>query len=342
MTTASPCAPRSPLLARARGLLIAAAGVIALGAVGCAAAGDGRHGSNGGSGGTSGSGGDGGDGGGGSGGVAGGGGGGSGGVTDDCPDSAKLIYLLDQSDNSLYSFKPDQNDIKNSVLSLVGKLSCNTTYIPNAMAVDRSGSAWIEYVPDDDGADTTHDSLFQVDTLTAACQSTSYKSGSFGTHYGMGFVANAPKSTDETLFVAKGDSPYGLGTLDLSSFSITPVGTPDGGPELTGTGDAKLWGFFPDESKPYVSEIDKSSGMTTGSEFDITKAAGTEDGYAFAFWGGDFWVFLRKTNPDGTDEPGSTLYHVRSSDGSVETFSLGTHWIVGAGVSTCAPTGPIV
>src|SRR5689334_21997338 len=106
MTSSSPCAPRSPLLARARGLLIAAAGVIALGAVGCAAAGDGRHGGSGGSGasGGAGSGGNGGDGGGGSGGTT--GGGGSGGAPEDCPDSAKLIYLLDQSDNSLYSFKP--------------------------------------------------------------------------------------------------------------------------------------------------------------------------------------------------------------------------------------------
>jgi hypothetical protein len=109
----------------------------------------------------------------------------------------------------------------------------------------------------------------------------------------------------------------------------------NGGPELSGTGDAHLWGFFPDPTNPRVSEINKLT-AAEGKSYPIAQAMGTEDGYAFAFWGGDFWVFLKKTTDTWT-----VLYHVRASDGAVTTWQLNSHLIVGAGVSTCAPIIPI-
>jgi hypothetical protein len=169
----------------------------------------------------------------------------------------------------------------------------------------------------------------------ASCSATSYQPTAFGNHYGMGFVADAPMSTAETLFVAKGYSPFSLGKFNLPALTIGTIGTLNGGPELSGTGDAHLWGFFPDPTMPRVSEIDKVSG-TEGKSYPVAPAAGTEDGYAFAFWGGDFWVFLKKDTDTAT-----ILYHVRAADGSVETWSLAPRWIVGAGVSTCAPITPI-
>ncbi len=269
-----------------------------------------------------------------------GGGGGFGGNPDfgdpnmiDCSDSAKLVYLLD-ADNSLWSFYPNQTDIKKSTLTLVGKPNCPTTMSPNSMAVDRSGTAWIEYVPPDDET-SANDELYKVDVTNAHCTATSWASSSFGTHFGMGFVSNSPMSTDETLFVAKGVAPYAMGKLDFASLSIAKIATPSGGPELTGTGAAELWGFFPDQSSPRVSQLDKAT-AAEGKSYPIAEASGEEDGYAFAFWGGDFWVFLKKAG-----EEWSTLYHVRGSDGSVDTWTLERRWIIGAGVSTCAPTIPI-
>jgi hypothetical protein len=277
------------------------------------------------------------------GGVNGDGGGGGSGVDDmagtvivpptDCSDSAKLVYLLD-SDNSLWSFKPNQTDITSSTLTLLGPLKCATSLQPNAMAVDRTGVAWIEYVPTDE-ANTTEDQIFKVDVTTLTCTSTSYQTRPFGTRYGMGFVADAPMSTAETLFVAKGEAPYALGKLDTTSLTIATLATPNGGPELTGTGDAHLWAFFPDASTPRVSELDKQT-ASEGKSYPIPQAMGTEDGYAFAFWGGDFWVFLKKDTDAAT-----VLYHVRGSDGAVTTWPLAGRWIIGAGVSTCAPTIPI-
>src|SRR4051794_24548655 len=213
------------------------------------------------------------------------------GPPDGCSDSAKLVYLLD-SNNSLWSFQPNQMDITKSTLTLLGPLHCSTTLQPNAMSVDRTGVAWVEYVPSDE-TNTTEDAIFKVDVTTLGCTPTSYTTGAFGTRYGMGFVSDAPMSTAETLFVAKGEAPYSLGKLDKTSLAITTIGVPNGGPELTGTGDAHLWAFFPDATNPRVSELDKQT-AAEGKSYPIAQAMGTEDGYAFAFWGGDFWVFLKK------------------------------------------------
>jgi hypothetical protein len=55
-------------------------------------------------------------------------------------------------------------------------------------------------------------------------------------------------------------------------------------------------------------------------------------GWAFAFWGGDFYTFTSPT------DVGSVVQRFRPGDGtitSVAEFQPGV--IVGAGVSTCAP-----
>jgi hypothetical protein len=200
--------------------------------------------------------------------------------------------------------------------------------------VDRNSIAWIEYVPVDDTI-TDQDQLFKVDVTNLTCTGTSYTTTAFGTRYGMAFVANAPMNSAETLFVSTGNAPFQLGTLDTSALTITTIGTQNGGPELSGTGDARLWGFFPDPTMPRVSEINKTT-AAEGKSYPIAPAAGMEDGYAFAFWGGDFWVFLKKTT-----ETSTVLYHVRGTDGMVTTWTMTGHWIIGAGVSTCAPSVPI-
>ena len=57
-------------------------------------------------------------------------------------------------------------------------------------------------------------------------------------------------------------------------------------------------------------------------------------GYAFAQWGGDYWVFLIKNG-----EPSTTVYQVDGMTGAIKgTVPTTNRTIVGAGVSTCAPT----
>ena len=56
-------------------------------------------------------------------------------------------------------------------------------------------------------------------------------------------------------------------------------------------------------------------------------------GYAFAHWGGDYWVFLIKNS-----EASTTVYQVNGMTGAITSTTPTTgRVIVGAGVPTCAP-----
>jgi hypothetical protein len=301
----------------------------------------------GGNGGTGGGGGTGTGGGGGTGGTGGGGG------SDGCSDAAKLIYVID-SNGTFSSFKPDQTDITKSVFTDIGQLNCaaGDGYDPFSMSVDRNANAWVEYVNQGNGlGGGISNKLFKVSTANAMCSSTTFSSGQQGfNEFGMGFVSNSKGSTDETLFIGGGDAvgmgaSY-LGTLDITSFMLTKGSMITGDPELTGTGNAELWGFFPvttNNKMPRVAQLDKmtatesSSIMLSGSAFQ--KQAGA---WAFAFYGGDFWVFLAPAGLTGPAGP-TVVYRVTTGGGMQPVGSLDTktRHIVGAGVSTCAPTTPI-
>jgi hypothetical protein len=159
--------------------------------------------------------------------------------------------------------------------------------------------------------------------------------------FGMGFVSNAPGSEMETLYIAGGarnpltgmpNGPIRLGTLGTMSLTISPLGTVTGNPELTGTGDAELWGFYPDVTPPKVAKLDKS----TGAELTTHPAPslqGMPNSWAFAFWGGSFYLFLKKDMDQST-----VIYKMDRATGAVMPVVPNTgRNIVGAGVSTCAP-----
>jgi hypothetical protein len=190
--------------------------------------------------------------------------------------------------------------------------------------------------------------VFKVNTADASCQPTSIKLDAGWYRLGMGFSSDTSGGTSETLFVAGtgaalGSSSPGLAKIDLAKGSLTPIGQFDGAlngqnAELTGTGDARLFGFFT-TTPVQVAEIDKGSAMIKS-----TKALGqveTPFAWAFSFWGGDFYLY---TAPDPTADPSRTTnvtkYHPQ--DGSADTqymVNIGFR-IVGAGVSTCAPIAP--
>lgn len=247
---------------------------------------------------------------------------GSGGSTGDgCAEEAKLVYVIGQ-DNEFYSFYPPTLEVK-----LIGTIACPNAGFgtPFSMAVDRKGVAWIVF---SDGH------LYNVDVKTAACTQTAYVPGQQGfSTFGMGFVSNGVGSADETLYVADYNGK-GLAKIDTAALSLSVVGPWDklsGAAELTGTGDARLFGFF--NAVPIIiAEINKSNGniLTQAPQPSVNIGSG----WAFAFWGGDFWLF---TSPTGQ----SQIDQYRPSDGTTMTVKtgLGTN-IVGAGVSTCAPFEP--
>jgi len=256
--------------------------------------------------------------------MAGGGGGGGG---DGCSDEARLVYVVDQN-NKLSSFNPQTlafNDI--------GTLSCPAQLLatPFSMAVDRQATAWVLY---------SSGELFTVNTQTLDCQKTSWASQGGLVSFGMGFATDTAGGTAETLFIAGGGAggPAGgmtstLAKLALPGLTASPLGTIQGWPELTGTGAAELWGFFPGTS-PRIARINKQSGAG-GPVFPLANIGGQPRAWAFAFWGGEFCIFLQR----GNDEATSIYRFPRSGGTTAATLVVKTadRRIVGAGVSTCAP-----
>lgn len=260
------------------------------------------------------------------GGIASGGGtaGGAGGGDDGCPDSAKTVYVVD-ADNTFSSFDP-----ATKTFHPLGELACPAAVGagPFSMAVDRQAFAYVLY---------TSGEIFKVNTSTLACTKTTFAAanGHPFAFFGMGFSADAVGATTDTLFIAGGLS-YSSGSatlarLNTATWQPSTVGQLSGWPELTGTGNAELWGFFPSAS-PKVAKIDKTTG-TLGTTFTPSSIAGTPRSWAFAFWGGRFWVFLERQNDAST-----SVYEIRADTGAltVAVPDSGRH-IVGAGVSTCAP-----
>jgi hypothetical protein len=243
-----------------------------------------------------------------------------------CAAETQFVYTLTAA-NELYRFNPPTLDF-----TLVGVLDCPGFATPYSMAVDRNGQAWSVF---------TDGNLYKFDTKTAHCTPTSFVPGQSGfLTFGMGFSANAPGSSDETLFVsdsaAGSGSTQGLAKIDTQTLTLTPIAAYDkitARAEMTGTGDARLFGAF--EGSPYVvAEIDKSNAhiLSQAPQTAINYAPGSSN-FAFAFWGGDFWLFVG---------PGfqTDVFHYKPSDGSTTNVKTVPFEIVGAGVSTCAPIKP--
>jgi hypothetical protein len=153
----------------------------------------------------------------------------------------------------------------------------------------------------------------------------------------MAFVTDGTSSTTETLYVADTEGD-GIAKIDTTSLALTFVGTYDGfaaAGELTGTGNGRLFAFFtrkPPIDWPRIVELDRA----TGKIKDQKGLFGTEigAGWAFAHWGGDFWLF---TAPQSSSE--ITKYDYAAGSTTSVKRNLG-FVIVGAGVSTCAPVAP--
>lgn len=268
------------------------------------------------------------------------------GFIDPCSDQAKLVYAVESNTagttHNLYSFRPQNVGTATDPFTLIGPLTCSATARPFSMAIDRAANAYVLY---DDGT------LYKVSTTDAHCDpiaawnASQMVGGTTFKLFGMGFAANAPSSTDETLFIGGGPSVGGtssLGNINMQTFAITRIADFNSQwPEMSGTGDAKLWAFIPQTTATNVDakiiEVNKTSGaalqtITSTGMYAIPQ--GQAEAWAFAVWGGEFWVFLKRQSGDTS----TNVYHVKKDGSTVMGITNSGKRIVGAGVSTCAPT----
>jgi hypothetical protein len=239
-----------------------------------------------------------------------------------CVEASRWIYTVDQA-NQLSRFDPSTLTFTD-----IAVLQCPVSQGPNSMAVDQNAVAWVAY---NDG------NLCRVDTSTGSCQATSFKSTNKTDiqKFGMGFVFD-PSTGRDTLYIAGNADLVGsqstLATVSFPELLVAPIGTVSAGmPEMTGTGDGQLWGFAPSQASSVkiatLFRIDPNSGRTLESYTYPSLSGGSS--WAMKFWGGYFWLFLD-----------NSVYRVnRDTPKLVESVSVrGNHgYIVGAGVSTCAP-----
>lgn len=255
-----------------------------------------------------------------------------GGAQAECSDDTKDIFVLSE-DANLYSFHPPTLAFKQ-----IGLLKCATGgATPTSMAVDRSGTAWVLH---------SDSSIWKVNTRDLTCQPTTFtppetQDGSFQ-KFGMGFSTDSKGGSAEELFLSD-HTGAGLARLDTSTMKVQFVGPYTGDlqgktSELTGTGDGKLYGFFV-TVPAQVAEINKATGDIVSTTPLTDTSAGTA--WAFSFYGGDFYVYTYSDGGSGLprNNGGSDVTRYRPSTGEVAIVKPKIGFkIVGAGVSTCAPT----
>jgi len=243
-------------------------------------------------------------------------------VVNQCPDAGSTLIYVIGAGNELFSFYPPTLSFNS-----LGQVNCTQQSSPFSMAVDRTGHAYSVF---SDGE------LFKISTANAACQPTSYQPNQLGWQtFGMGY-STLPDGGD-ALFVVEVHftSPSeGLGIIDTNAFTLSKVGSfqPDLTPEceLTGTGDGRLFALClsNDTQVATLAQIDPATAKIIGA--DQLSLGGGQQALAFAFWGGDFWIFTA---------PGSqtTVTKYDPVTKSLTPMTTLNAQIVGAGVSTCAP-----
>jgi hypothetical protein len=242
-----------------------------------------------------------------------------------CADAGTLDVYVVTEQNRLLRF-----DATSGQFSVLATLLCPDSRHAFSMAVDRRGIAYVLYA-EGIAPGGGSGSLFRVDLATGACQTTAFtpQTGAFDT-FGMGFAANEG-DPGETLYVAGNAQPE-LGALDTTTYALAVRGAlpPEvRQAELTGTGGGDLFGFYALDAGSAIARIDPAHATVLARDPlpDVTQGYA----WAFAFWGGDFYLF---TSPDGF---ATTVTRYRPRDGSRVVVATYPELIVGAGVSTCAP-----
>ena len=257
-----------------------------------------------------------------------------------CPDAgATLVYVVSEENELLSFYPPTAQFTPIGLLDCPVRIQQSPAPTPFSMAVDRTGIAYVLY---SDGE------LFRVSTATATCRATAFQANEpgFSTTFGMGFSHDAT-GTGETLYIASGGDQVTprLATIDTRTFALDVVGAlrPSiGSAELSGTGAGDLFAFFSTRgatpcdnmargsncTDSAIGQLDKATGRVTGQSVLTGSPQGTA--WAFAFWGGDFYTF---TAPGA----GTVVNRFNPVDGSFVTVARRSDFIVGAGVSTCAP-----
>ena len=259
-----------------------------------------------------------------------------------CPghDTADYIYLLAHAeglDTVLFRFAP-----RTTAFERIGPVDCGTMggalgEQPSSFAVARDGTAWVLLQRGGEPA------LHRLDLTDGSCDPTELPLGSSAGAHFMAFASDVPDGEAETLFASSANGDW-FGRIALgaapTSTDLGELGTNRGSRVMiTGTAAAELWAISqptvdPSDDTAVLTSIDRATGAALAArEFEapLFVHSGVS---AFAFWGGDFYLFT-----SGSGRPGTVVSRFRPSDGSYEEVAAHDALApIGVAVSTCVPT----
>lgn len=233
---------------------------------------------------------------------------------DDCEGVSDLVYVIDRNEQALHLFNPVDGSF-----SFHGALDCGPfTGTPASMSVSRNGYAYVRY---------GDNSVYAVHLETMHCEETTYTQN-FGA-FGMGYATTHASTWEDELYVANSNQ---LAKLNTDTWSLAPLGNLPSQAELTGNGQGELWAILPLETPATLARLDKVDAQILQN---IPLPAFPDpygiDTFAFATWGGDFWLFVRSYGFGNS----TNVYRVQESgDFTLIVEDSGLN-LVGAGVSTC-------
>lgn len=240
-------------------------------------------------------------------------------AADDCDHTSDQVYAVSRDDAGLYLFHPDT-----LAFTRLGELDCTPWASPASMSVARDGHAFVRM---------SDDSVFRVDLQTLACTETAYdpRATGFGS-FGMGHATNSADTWRDQLYVANDRQ---LARLDTSTWALEVLGRMDSQAELSGNAAGELWALLPLEEPAELVQLDHSTASPLRT---LTLPAfpdpGGIDTFAFATWGGDFWLFVREYGMGRSTD----VYQVTPEGKMSRVLEDVGFDVVGAGVSTWAPT----
>lgn len=256
-----------------------------------------------------------------------------------CAPGTELIYVLSDS-AEIWSFDP-----KTAEFDFIAQVWCGGYQSTFSMGVSRKARAWIQYQHGDLYTVDLNDPDSPIDCLDPGFEPDDPKYANFG----MAFVANSMADPCDKLYAHAATDPEGigpgvgaLGVIDPVSLELSTIAAIDyAWGELTGSGNGRLFAYQ-GSLPPILTEYDKDNGEVLGS-LPLPGING-ESAFAFAWWGGDFYLFA---DPDVFGSSTSEVWHLDydDSDGKGQAMTriiqAAPVRIVGAGVSTCVPWGPM-
>lgn len=246
-----------------------------------------------------------------------------------CTGAAQRLYVL--VEGALRTYDPDQTS---GAFGLARVPDCNIG-APFSMTIDRLGRAWV-VLSDGFGA-----KLALVDPDHGYCEVMPEDLSESGfARFTLTFVPTTNGASTDHLIIAGGSyaaftsKDTRAAVMDPDTLAITPIGTLPGAPDITGTDDGRLFGYFPFSSPPHVAEIDPASAQPL-TTWDLPQLNGTARGWGVAFWKGRVIAFdSRSSSMLGPVR--NRIFAVDVATGDVDTLDDDSPYeVIGAGVSTC-------